>query len=182
MMAAFLQKTTVAAEQESGGVRELLANPLFPSWLAAIFAFLALIPLGITAVRLLRRRWETRHLPRNTQVDQDRANYVKLLDKYEGYLALLRNLLILRSQMQWGNVEGNPDVERQFVQKRDALYQSIRRRGDNESDMGDLQKLDILESRNVGINDLRQRRRELEELQAEVENHPLFIPRDSSED
>jgi hypothetical protein len=45
--------------------------------------------------------------------------------------------------------------------------------------MGDLQKLDHLESRNVGIEDLRKRREALEKLQGEIENHPLFIKRDT---
>lgn len=178
MIAFFLQETTTATEQESGAVSKLLADPLLPSWLAAFFALITVIPLAVAAWRWLRRWWKTRHLPRNTQVHQDRANYVLLLDKYEAYLTLLRNVLIIRSQTQHANVADNPEVVQKMVETRDGLYQILEKQGEDESEMGDLQKLDHLESRNVGIEDLIERRRKLEDLQAEIENHPLFIPRD----
>ena len=113
---------------------------------------------------------------------KDRENYALLLDKYEGYLTVLRELLILRSQTTYGKPSENPDIRERLIEVRDRLYHSIEKQGETEDEMGDLQKLDILESRNVGIDDLRKRRQELEELQAEIESHPLFIKRGSGED
>ncbi len=133
------EQTTPAAGQEAGALSRFFLDPIYPAWLAALFALLVLIPEVIKAWRWLRRRWATRHLPRNTQVDQDRANYTLLLDKYEGYLTLLRNLLILRSQTVHGGIAEKPKTVERFVEVRETLYSSIEKRGDEEDDMGDLQ-------------------------------------------
>ena len=44
--------------------------------------------------------------------------------------------------------------------------------------MGVFQLMDILEGRMVGAKELRMKRTALEERQAEIEDHPLFIRRD----
>lgn len=119
-----------------------------------------------------------RHMPRNTQPQKDRATYELLLQKYEGYLIFLENLIVLRSQIESGPDPFTPELREKLVGVRDDVYHSLEKRGDVEEDMGDLQLLDALESRMVGIADLRRRREELEERQAEIENHPLFINRD----
>ena len=158
----------------------LEALPAFlyePEWWAVIIAVLALLPQLRNGGRWLWRRWSTRNLPRNTQVHQDRENYGLLLEKYDSYLTLLENLIVLRAQVEAGSDPWTPELEEEFVRVRDGIYQSLEKRSEVEKDMGDLQKLDILEGRMVGITDLRKRREELEERQAEIEAHPLFVRR-----
>ena len=88
-------------------------------------------------------------------------------------------MLILRSKIQRGDAANNPEIAQKLVETRDGLYWNLERQGEDESEMGDLQKLDHLESHNVGIEDLRKRREALEKLQCEIENHLLFIKRDT---
>ncbi len=150
-----------------------------PAWLAVLLATLALIPQLVKGGRWLWQRWQMRHFPKDTQPQKDRVAYGLLLQKYEGYLTMLENLIVLRSQVERGPDPFTPEMRERLVSLRDDIYASLEKRGKVENEMGDLQKLDILEGRMVGIADLRRRREELEERQAEIENHPLFIRRDS---
>jgi hypothetical protein len=101
-----------------------------------------------------------------------------LLQKYESYLDLLANLIILRAQHEAGPDEWTPELEQKFVETRDGIYHDLENRSKREKEMGDFQLLDILEGRMVGIADLRNKRAELQARQAEIESHPLFIRRD----
>ncbi len=154
------------------GVPDFLIDP---AWLAVFLATVALIPSVVNVARRLRTRWQNRHIPRNTQVHKDRENYALLLEKYEGYLLLLENLIVIRSQVEVGPDPWPPELEQQFVQTRDAVYDSLEKRGKKEKDMGEFQLMDVLESRMVGIAEERRKRAELEARQAEIEDHPLFI-------
>lgn len=119
-------------------------------------------PQAIKLGSWLWGRWRTRHLPRNTQTQKDRKNYNLILEKYEGYLALLEDLIVLRSQVEAGPDSWTPELEREFTRVRDRIYCSLEKRSDAEKEMGDFQLLDILEGRMVGVTDLRNRREELE--------------------
>jgi hypothetical protein len=102
------------------------------------------------------------------------------LQKYDAYLTLLENLIVLRSQVERGSDPWTLALEERFVRERDHIYNSLEKRSGVEKEMGTFQKLDILERRMVGIADLRRRREELKGRQDEIESHPLFIKRSSS--
>ena len=153
-----------------------------PGWIAVILATIALLPQVVRLGSWLRTRWQTRHIPRNTQAHRDRANYTLLLQKYESYLILLENLIILRSQVEAGSEPWTIELEQQFVQTRDHIYNSLEERSKKESSMGVFQLLDILEGRMVGIAEERRKRENLHDRQAEIENHRLFIERDYSDE
>jgi hypothetical protein len=179
-MLALLQETTAVGEQNSGAISTFLADPIYPAWAAAIFALLLLIPEIIKAGRWLRWRWETRHLPRNTQAHKDRTNYERLLQKYESYLIILENLIVLRSQIQAGPDPFTPELKEKLVKTRDHVSRELEHRSNVEKDMGIFQLLDVLEGRMVAIADLRRKREDLEKRQGDIEKHPLFIKRGSS--
>src|SRR5947209_19795793 len=105
-----------------------------PGWLAVLLATLALIPQLIKAGQWLWKRYQTRYIPRNTQAHKDRANYGLLLQKYESYLDLLENLIIIRAQHEAGPDEWNPELEQQFVETRDGIYHSLEKRSNVEEE------------------------------------------------
>ncbi len=151
-----------------------------PEWLAVILAVLALMRQEIVGLGCwLWRRWQIRYIPTNTQVHKDRDNYSLLLQKYEGYLTILENLIVLRSQVEAGSDPWTPELEQQFVQTSDSIYDSLEKRSDHEEHMGVFQLLNVLEGRMVGIAEERRKRADLQTRQAEIESHPLFIGRSS---
>lgn len=91
-------------------------------------------------------------------------------------------MIILKAQHNRGPDEWTPELEQRFVETLDGAYNSLEKLGDREEDMGVFQLLDILEERMVGTAKERRERAELEERQAEIENHALFIKRSSSVD
>lgn len=111
------------------------------------------------------------------QSAEDRENYIKLLDTYEQNLELFEEMIILRSRVLVGTEGWNSELQQQFVQTRDGIYDNLERNDPSYKDMGIFQKLDILEGRLVGIAEQRKRRDELQTRQAEIENHPMFIKR-----
>src|SRR5215210_4323862 len=129
-----------------------------PEWLALIVAIVALIPQIIKLARRMWKRWNDRFMPRNTQVHKDRANYNLLLQKYEGYLVILENLIVLRYQVQRGPDPFTPELKQQFVQTRDGVYDNLEKRSKREKEMGVFQMLEVLEDRMVGMADLRNKR------------------------
>lgn len=104
-------------------------------------------------------------------------NYDLLLYKYESYLDLLCDLIVLRAQIEVGLTECTPEMEREFIRTRDGIYQSLETRSKQEKQMGVFQLMDILEGRMVGAKELRKKRIALENRQDEIEEHPLFIRR-----
>src|SRR4051794_1028990 len=90
-----------------------------PEWLALIVSIVALTPQVVKLGRWLWKRRYQRFMPKNTQVHKDHTNYDLLLQKYEGYLTILQNLIILRSQIEAGSDPWTPELEQQFVQTRD---------------------------------------------------------------
>lgn len=86
-------------------------------------------------------------------------------------------MIILRSRVLVGTEGWNSELQQQFVQTRDGIYDNFERNDPSYKDMGIFQKLDILEGRLVGIAEQRKRRDELQTRQAEIENHPMFIKR-----
>lgn len=156
-----------------GVFQELFTDP---AWLGVNLASLALIPQVVMLGRWLWRRSRAPYVPR-TQVQQDRENYGRLLQDYESNLLLLESLIVIRSQTEAGSVPWTPELEQHFAETRDGVYNNLERRGNEESSMGILQKLDILEGRTVSLGEARQRRAELQARQAEIESHRLFIKR-----
>jgi hypothetical protein len=71
----------------------------------------------------------------------------------------------------------DPELEQAFTDTRARIYNSLEKDGPKEDDMGIFQKLDILEYRTVGLGEQLERRKMLQERQAEIEAHPLFIRR-----
>lgn len=166
-------------------IRDFLTDPAWvavAACLAVILAAVASIPLVVQLGRWLGQRRQTRHLPKNTQVHKDRANYGRLLQKYEGYLTILENLIVVRSQVKRGSGPWTPELEQHFLQTRDHIFHELEKRGKREGQMGVFQLLDVLEERMVGIAEERRKRADLQARQAEIENHPLFIKRRSSGD
>jgi hypothetical protein len=108
---------------------------------------------------------------------KDHATYVKLLDQYENYLNLLEDLIIIRSQVEAGSEEYTLELELEFVDTRDSIFHKLERSGERETQMGIFQKLDVLEGRNIGLEDQQDRRAELDDRQAKIERHPLFVGR-----
>lgn len=148
-----------------------------PEWIAVIIAILALVLQAVIPVRRLRRRWRE-PIKHESQSKKDRHSYDFLLRKYEVYLDLLSDLIVIRAQVEAGPSEYTPEMEREFIRTRDGIYRSLETRGKHEKEMGVFQLMDILEGRMVGAKELRKRRTALEERQAEIEDHPLFIRRD----
>ena len=95
----------------------------------------------------------------------------------------MEELIVIRAQSErdyenWTHEE-KQQVEQQFAQTKSGVYRNLERRGDREEGMGILQKLDILEGRMIGIAEERRKRGDLENRQAEIENHRLFTDRQS---
>ena len=145
-----------------------------PAWIAILVAVIALMPEAVRLAHWLWKRYKTPFKPK-TQSSKDRENYALLLHKYKSYLGLLEDTIILKAQHNRGPDEWTPELEQRFVETLDGIYNSLERLSDREEDMGVFQLLDILEERMVGIVKERRERAELEERQAEIENHPLFI-------
>ncbi len=155
-------------------IRDFLTNPTYlalAAWLAVVMALVAITPQVSGWIRALRGRWQERTA---LQSSKDRKNYQRLLDQYRGYLDVLENLIIMRSQAQRGKDGFTPEMRQKLVEMRDDVYNSLEKRGDREEDMGTLQKLDVLEERMVGIAEQRRHRTDLEARQAEIEDHPVF--------
>ena len=152
-----------------------------PAWMAVFVAVVALMPEAVRLARWLRKRHKTPFTPK-TQSGKDRENYALLLHKYKSYLGLLEDMIILKAQHNRGPDEWTPELEQRFVETLDGVYNSLEKFGDREDDMGVFQLLDILEERMVGTAKERRERAELEERQADIENHALFIKRSSRVD
>lgn len=101
------------------------------------------------------------------------------MQKYESYLVILENLIIVRSHVEAGSDPWTPELEQPFIQTRDGIDDSLEKRGKKQADMGVFQLLDVLEGRMVGVAEERRKRAELEARQTEIESHRLFIKRDS---
>jgi hypothetical protein len=165
-------------------ILDFLTDPVWlgvAAWSAVMLATLALIPQAVKLGRWLHKRRQQRFIPQ-TQSKKDRANYGLLLQKYEGYLDILSDLIVLRSQLERGPDEFTLELELEFVRTRDDVYHSLEKRSKREKEMGVSQLLEVLEERMVGTADLRNKRDELQVRQAEIENHPLFIKRRFSDD
>lgn len=147
-----------------------------PAWVAVVLSSLALIPHLVRLVYWMSKRWQE---PKRikTQSMKDHATYVKLLDQYENYLNLLEDLIIIRSQVEAGSEEYTLELELEFVDTRDSIFHKLERSGERETQMGIFQKLDVLEGRNIGLEDQQDRRAELDDRQAKIERHPLFVGR-----
>lgn len=144
-----------------------------PGWVAVI---LVLATWGWGWGQKLWRKATTPYEPR-TQNKKDRKNYGLLLNKYENYLNLLEDTIVIRAQHKHGPDPYTPELEQTFVETRDRIFSSLEKRAEHEDEMGVFQLLDILEERMVRITDLRKRRDELRARQVEIENHPLFVRR-----
>lgn len=145
-------------------------------WVTVVVTVLAAPP--VTAlVRWAWKRWRE-PFKHETQSRKDRRSYDFLLRKYEAYLDLLSDLIVIRAQVEAGPSEYTPEMEREFVRTRDGIYRSLETRGKQEKEMGVFQLMDILEGRMVGAKELRERRTALENRQTEIEDHPLFIRRE----
>lgn len=149
-----------------------------PGWWGVILATVALTPLIVALAKWLKHRWNTRHLPTNTQAHKDRRNYERLLRDYEGNLTLLEDLIVIRSQVEASKTTSwTSELQSKAVHTRDKIYRNLERRSENERHMGIFQKMDALEGRMVGIAEERRKRIDLETRQAEIESHHLFIGR-----
>lgn len=147
-----------------------------PEWIAVIIAIVALAPQVVTLVRWALKRWREPFTPQ-TQSKKDRHNYDLLLHKYEGYLDLFSDLIVLRARIEAGPSEYTPEMEQKFIRTRDGIYQSLETRAKHEKGMGVFQLLDILEGRMVDAKEQRKKRTALENRQDAIEEHPLFIRR-----
>lgn len=147
-----------------------------PEWIAVIIAIVALAPSVVALVRWARQHWQEPFTP-ETQSKKDRRNYDLLLHRYESYLDLLSDLIVIRAQVEAGPSEYTPEMEREFIRTRDGIYQSLETRGKQEKEMGVFQLMDILEGRMVSAKQQRDKRIALENKQADIEEHPLFIRR-----
>jgi hypothetical protein len=145
-------------------------------WVAVIVTVLVASPIS-ALVHHIWKRWRE-PFKHESQSKKDRHSYDFLLRKYEAYLDLLSDLIVIRAQVEAGPSEYTPEMEREFIRTRDGIYRSLETRGKTEKEMGVFQLMDILEGRMVGAKELRKRRSALEERQAEIEEHPLFIRRD----
>jgi len=104
-----------------------------------------------------------------------------LLDQYEKGLSLLEDLIIIRAQHGWRDREWTPELDQTFAETRDHVYDKFERESLDEDKMGIFQMLDVLEYRTVGLGEQKDRRQKLQERQAEIEAHKLFIPRPPKE-
>lgn len=147
-----------------------------PEWIAIIISIVALVPSLGSLVRWAWKRWREPFTPK-TQSKRDRRNYDLLLHKYESYLDLMSDLIVVRAQVEAGPEDYTPELEEHFVRARDEVYNSLEKRSKREKDMGVFQLLDILEGRMVGAKEQREKRTALENRQADIEDHPLFIKR-----
>ena len=148
-----------------------------PSWLGVIVT--VALPVAGWAGRWAWEQWRRSKQPLvpQTQSKKDHRNYDLLLHKYESYLDLLSDLIVIRAQVEAGPDEYTPELEREFIRTRDGVYRRLEVRGEREKDMGVFQLLDVLEGRMVGAKEQRKKRTELEARQAEIEDHPLFVKR-----
>lgn len=156
-------------------LREFLTDPFslaVAAWLAVIIAVIAIFRPEIAGLlHRLRGRWQERT---ELQSSKDRKNYDVLLGRYQKYLDILENLIIVRAQLERGSEGFTPEMRQQLQDTRDGVYHDLEKRGEDEKDMGTFQLFEVLEERMVGIADQCRKREDLEARQAEIEDHPLF--------